>query len=358
VPSSHALSRNLIRRLLRHRLAGGAVVVALLTALSPPAAGSTAPSPDRATIAPLLVGRDTRLMVIGPHPDDVVLAAGGLLQQVRSAGGAVRVVYLTDGEGYPAGVQAEDHLTTPAPVDYLGYGRRRAREARAGLHALGIRSGSVTFLGFPNGGLSRLMTTSYWSNRDPAYRSPYTGMIRPAKADRLVPTAEFRGENLTQELAAIVTAFRPTVVLVPRKEDQHVDHCAAWFFLGDALTRVARAQPGFHADLLTYVVHFNSWPFDDGTWPFRDRKPRFEVPVALRDRDSSWLSVSLSDREMETKREALAHYESQMDVMAWFLKAFVRTNELFARPRSQPIILPVDHNVCDAFLPKPSLLVK
>ena len=198
------------------------------------------------------------------------------------------------------------------------------------------------------------MTVSYWSNRDTAYRSPYTGMIRPVKADRLVPTAEFRGEDLTQELAGIVIAFRPTVILVPRKEDQHVDHCAAWFFLGDALTQVARAQPGFHADLLTYVVHLNSWPFDDGTWPFHDRKPRFNVPEALRDRDSGWLSVSLSDREMETKRDALADHESQMNVMAWFLKAFVRTNELFARPWEPQIVLPVDRSECDAFLPKPS----
>ena len=57
---------------------------------------------------------------------------------------------------------------------------------------------------------------------------------------------------------------------------------------------------------------------------------------------------------METKRDALAHHESQMDVMAWFLKAFVRTNELFARPRAQRIVLPVDRSECDAFLPKPS----
>jgi len=33
----------------------------------------------------LVVDRDTRLLVFAPHPDDEVLAAGGLIQQVREA---------------------------------------------------------------------------------------------------------------------------------------------------------------------------------------------------------------------------------------------------------------------------------
>ena len=56
---------------------------------------------------------------------------------------------------------------------------------------------------------------------------------------------------------------------------------------------------------------------------------------------------------MERKREALAQHESQIDVMAWFSNAFVRTNELFARQPAQRIVLPVERSECDAFLPKP-----
>jgi hypothetical protein len=79
----------------------------------------------------------TRLLVIAPHPDDEVLGAGGLMQRVRSTGGAVRIVYLTDGEGYPEGVRDEDHVATPTAKNYLGYGKQRRREARAALVRLG-----------------------------------------------------------------------------------------------------------------------------------------------------------------------------------------------------------------------------
>jgi LmbE family N-acetylglucosaminyl deacetylase len=344
---------------MERRLAGGVALTlaAFLAAPSQPAADDSVQRPERSTIAPLPVDRDTRLLVIGPHPDDVVLAAGGLLQHVRAANGALRVVYLTDGEAYPAGVEAEDHVAVPRVADYVGYGRQRVHEALAALRALGIRGQSVTFLGFPNGGLSRLMT-NYWSDRHAAYRSPYTRLDRPPRANRLVPAAEFRGEDLTQELAAIIREFKPTVILVPRKEDQHVDHCAAWFFLGDALAEVERMQPGFHADVLTYIVHFNSWPFDDGSWPFHDEQPRFIPPPGLSGGESGWLSVELSDRELEAKRDALARYKSQMDVMGWFLKAFARTNELFSRPPAPNITLPVERSECDAFLPKPPPVVK
>ena len=57
--------------------------------------------------------RATRLLVIAPHPDDEVLGAGGLMQRVHATGGAVRVVYLTDGEGYPEGVMESDHTLKP-----------------------------------------------------------------------------------------------------------------------------------------------------------------------------------------------------------------------------------------------------
>ena len=43
---------------------------------------------------PLPVVADTRLLIFAPHPDDEVIAAGGLIQQAREAGGTVRVVYL------------------------------------------------------------------------------------------------------------------------------------------------------------------------------------------------------------------------------------------------------------------------
>ena len=50
---------------------------------------------------PLTLDRDSRVMVIAPHPDDETLATGGLLQEAVAAASAVRVVYITDGDNNP-----------------------------------------------------------------------------------------------------------------------------------------------------------------------------------------------------------------------------------------------------------------
>src|SRR5712691_10451751 len=68
---------------------------------APPRQRPRVEKPPAPPPAVLDVPEATRLLVIAPHPDDDVLGAGGLMQRVRAGGGSVRVVYLTDGEGYP-----------------------------------------------------------------------------------------------------------------------------------------------------------------------------------------------------------------------------------------------------------------
>ena len=297
----------------------------------------------RATPATLSLDAETHLLIIAPHPDDEVLAAGGLIQKVRAVDGVVHVVFLTDGEGYPQGVRAE-HRRKPilTEADYRAYGHQRENEARAVIRELGYGGWSLTFLGFPNGGLNRLMT-AYWSDRQSAFRSKYTRLNRPPSPDIFIADTRYRGEDLTRELAEIIGAFKPSMILVPRQEDQHVDHCAAWFFVADALVSVRRVHPHFHTDLVTYIIHYNSWPFDH---PEADLPP----PEGLDAGVSGWLRVPLTASQVNAKRAALHLYKSQMDVMAWFLDGFVRTNEVFSRPAPPTVELPTSVNVCDQFI--------
>jgi len=282
----------------------------------------------------------TRLLVVAQHPDDEMLGAGGLMQRVLETGGNLRVVYLTDGDGYPEGVREEDHVESPSVNDYRGYGRQRRRESRAALAALGFGASkySYTFLSFPDGGLCKL-TRTYWSERRAAYRSPYTRLDRPPKSEILVPDTEYRGEDLTQELAQIIGDFKPTLILVPRREDQHPYHCAAWFFVADALTAVRRVQPEYSVDLLNYIIHFYAWPFEDD-------EMRLDPPPGLRGGPSGWMRFPLAAAELRTKRSALRRYGSQMHVMDWFLDGFARTNEVFSRPGPFKIALPSRRNLC------------
>jgi LmbE family N-acetylglucosaminyl deacetylase len=156
----------------------------------------------------------------------------------------------------------------------------------------------------------------------------------------VMKTTRYRGEDLTQELALIIADFKPTMILVPRKEDQHEDHCASWFFLADALTDVRRVHPEFSADVLNYIVHFYAWPFEDDG-------PRLDPPPGLRGGASGWLRFPLRAGEIRTKRAAIRKYQTQVHVMDWFLDGFARSNEVFSRPAPFSVTLPIRRNVCD-----------
>src|SRR5436190_10069011 len=194
------------------------IAAAVIAATVSPAVESGVQQRGRAPRPQIVLDAQTRLLVVAPHPDDESLGAGSAIQRVRALGGNVHVVYLTDGDGYPEGVQVEGHVESPAASDYRGYGRRRRGEARAALRTLGLPNDAHTFLSFPDGGLC-LLTRTYWSEHRPAYRSPYTRLDRPPKSEVLVPQTEYRGEDLTQELAEVIGDFRPTMILVPRLED-------------------------------------------------------------------------------------------------------------------------------------------
>jgi N-acetyl-1-D-myo-inositol-2-amino-2-deoxy-alpha-D-glucopyranoside deacetylase len=332
------------------RFAAAALAIATLV-LAPDALSAVAPARPRqprrrvARVRPpappppvLEVPPAARLLVIAPHPDDDVLGAGGLMQRVKATGGLVRVVYLTDGDGYPEGVKEEDHVEAPTARDYLGYGKQRRREAHAALVRLGLADAFQTFLGFPDGGLCQL-TRAYWSERRAAYRSPYTRLNRPGKAEMLVPATQYRGEDLSQELALVIGDFKPTMIAVPRREDQHADHCAAWYFLADSLNDVRRVHPEFTADVINYIVHFN-------TWPFEDEGPGLEPPPGLRGGASGWMRLALSPAETRNKRQALRRFTTQRHVMDWFLDGFARSNEVFSRPRPFKVVLPSRRSPC------------
>ena len=286
----------------------------------------------------LTISAETRLLVVAPHPDDELLAAGGLIQRVHAAGGTVRIVYLTDGEGYPEGVEAENHVSAPTAGDYRGYGRRRQGEARHALAALHVDDSWLKFLSFPDGGLCRLMTT-YWSERASAYESPYTRRDRPPPSNVVVPATAYRGEDLTQELARLIGDLRPTVIAVPRKEDQHPDHCAAWFFVADALGDVERVRRDYRVDVITYVVHYDNWPFQNSG---SDLVP----PPGIAAGPSGWIRLTLTESEIAGQRTALAKFETQVRVMGWFLNGFTRRNELFSRPADRRVVLPIRRSPC------------
>ena len=91
-----------------------------------------------------LVPPGRRAVVVAPHPDDEVLAAGGLIALLAQRGRTPLLIAVTDGTASHEG-------STDWPADRLA--RERPRESEAALQVLGVPDGALLRLGFPDGGL-------------------------------------------------------------------------------------------------------------------------------------------------------------------------------------------------------------
>jgi LmbE family N-acetylglucosaminyl deacetylase len=269
--------------------------------------------------ASLRIPGDARVLVVAPHPDDETLAVGGLIHRLARARVPVRVVFLTNGDGYPEAVSGTLRAPRPEAADYVALGALRQREAVAALRHLGVAGRHVRFLGFPDRGLAALWQ-GYWAR---PYESPYTRATRPPYRDTLDPRVDYEGRDLAGVLARLLGEFRPTLVVMPHPADTHADHAAASRFVVEGVER-AQAAGWLPPDVrqLAYLVHYPSWPRLAGPSANRRLVPLAEVS------DTAWTETELTPEEVGAKRAALAEYRSQLGVMRGFLRSFAGDNEL------------------------------
>jgi LmbE family N-acetylglucosaminyl deacetylase len=90
----------------------------------------------------LVLGHYRRAVMVAPHPDDEVLAAGGLMQRLASGGTELTVLSVTDGEA--------SHPCSPT-ITAMALSDRRARELRQALDFLGLPGAKVVRLALPDG---------------------------------------------------------------------------------------------------------------------------------------------------------------------------------------------------------------
>ena len=297
--------------------------------------------------AALEVAAGERLLVVAPHPDDETLGAGGLIQRVLERSGTVRIVLVTAGDGYVEAVVHETGLPRPRPSQYIAYGERRLREARAAVRELGTERMRLQVFGFPDGGLASLLH-AHW-RRTRSERSSTTGVSGPPYPEALDPNVAYDGADLRRELLRLVREVHPTMVALPHPLDRHPDHRATGLFtllaIDDWTGETAKPRAPLPR-LLAYLVHWPDWPPGwNAATPLPDAaKAAFELPPALPVRDGTRTDLALSDAEVTAKRAALARYESQQEQMASLLAAFVRQTEPFvlltapARPKLERMI--------------------
>jgi len=279
----------------------------------------------------LQVPPHVRLMVFAPHPDDETLGAGGLIQRVLAAGGTVRVVFVTNGDGYVDGVRAEARTARTQARDYIEYGERRHGEALRAVHDIGLPATDAVFLGFPDDGIDDLWA-AHWSEDKP-YVSPYTRFARPPYKESLSRHVGYVGSELKDEITRTLRAFNPNWIVLPDPRDRHPDHCTTGVFVLDAL-RDLQQEPGDrfdHVQALTYLVHYPDYPASAGWIKEIEGAGVGGSPTAGRVLTATpWLSLPLTPGELAGKQRAIAAYQTQVQVMKPFLNQFLRGVELFA----------------------------
>ena len=288
------------------------------TALVPASAWS-----QKALVVQLHISRATRLMAFSPHPDDVTLGIGGLIQRVLQSGGKVEVVYMTSGDGFPVGVEMEDHVSIPTAMDYRQYGALRRSEALGATATLGLKKRNVIFLGFPDGGLSYLRS-KFLATRYP-FTSPFTRQDSPPEYERIIPGAYYTGDDVIGEVERLIGEFRPTLVATTPAQDWHPDHSATYFFVKRALARWDKIHQNLNPMLITFLIHYGHWPVDQGS----GAGSRLNPPKGFPDKGIQWVSSPLTPEEVKIKREAIQQFHSQMLIMGRFLMSFDRSNELY-----------------------------
>ncbi|HZR81017.1 MAG TPA: PIG-L family deacetylase [Candidatus Binatia bacterium] len=323
------------RRFLRTAaLAGAAPLIARRAWAGDAAPGAAKPGAGPAPGRPFAIGHGERLLVIAPHPDDETIGAAGLIQQVLGQGGTVRVLLLTAGDGYVEAVVRETGELQPRPAQFIAYGERRLREARAAMRQLDHDRIRLQIMGFPDGGLNDLLR-AHWRRSNPE-RSRTTGASDPPyDAEVIDPDIPYDGADLRHELGNIIREARPTIVALPDPLDTHPDHHAAGVFTLLATAdwlHASAAGKGVAPKLLAYLVHWPAWPPGwDAVDPALVADSALTLPAGLSARGLGRVSVALDERQVAAKRAALARYASQQEVMASFLAAFVRHDEPFTQ---------------------------
>jgi LmbE family N-acetylglucosaminyl deacetylase len=222
-------------------------------------------------------GPGDRVLLLAPHPDDETLSAGGLLQRVLARGGRAFVAFATDGENNPWTQRLVERRWRVGPEDCARFGRRRRDEALAALAELGVPAADAVFLGLPDQAITHLVLSG--------------------------------SETAVEEIASLITARRPTLLIAPSLFDLHPDHSALAVLVRLA---AARVEPGRRPRHLSYLIH-------------RSRGNTFaeaaDGPATLR--------FDPSEKEKDRKRRAICRHTTQLAVHRRKFLSFADRPEIF-----------------------------
>ena len=292
-----------------------------------------------------------RILIFAPHPDDEIIAVGGLISEAIKSGFTVKVVFITNGDGFGNLMIAEHSrkIKIKSVNEAIALGYERQIEAIQAAKVLGLTSKNMIFLGYPDRGISHL----WFSNWSKAYTSVHTFKSYSPYNNSYTQKVPYKGESLSKDIRSIIDSFKPDLVFTPSYFDMHSDHWGTSCFVISELATLEEMNKNWVKDIKIYfyLVHYGkiNWPKERGYKPSRKILP----PSELQRTTIKWLSYPLSKDAVQIKLAAISEYKSQVVLIGGFLKAFVRTNELFEELSSLDtafIIDPETHLVREEFI--------
>lgn len=266
-----------------------------------------------------------RVLVIAPHPDDEVIATGGLIQRALGDGRRVKVVVVTAGDGFKRAAMQVSGNTHPKPEDYSRMGLMRMQETREATRMFGLPAKDLVFLCYPDGG-TKAMWERNWDH-DHAHRG-INGKRLCGYTFAYDKDSSYCGEHLVEDLSEIVRDYKPTAIVYPDPNDSHHDHWTV-----SAFSQYVMLLTGFTGAEYSYLVHREAFP--------RPRKYQPEMsldpPYALKSVGTTWFTMPLTSGEERGKREATERFDTQLKSLRDLLEGFVRRNELYGTWTMQPV---------------------
>jgi LmbE family N-acetylglucosaminyl deacetylase len=272
-----------------------------------------------ADLEPLpVIRKEEKILLFAPHNDDEILGAGGLLQDHIAAGGQVKVVLLTNGDGNTFSARNNKKEPRLDPQKFINLGYIRQQETIAAMKALGLAKDEIIFLGYPDRGINKLWE-NYWQCELP-YLDPYTQSSHSPYINSFRQDTAYCGENLALDIQNIIAGYQPDWIIMPHPNDYHPDHRAAFCFVKYALA-VLDYQPQRQ---LLYLVHQGNWPL-----ALLARAGQYTTPPAhLLASGTKWYSYELDEETKDDKKAAINQYKSQLKLFAFYLRSYARDNEL------------------------------
>lgn len=253
-----------------------------------------------------------KVLLIAPHQDDEILAAGGLMHRLQNRNDHVSVLFATNG-------------------DYRGpeVALLRYHESRKALNHLGISDENIFYLGYGDTGMRdshSFLRKLRFADKEVSFETPFSSKTyHPAAAQtvhamRSGEEAKFTHRNFLSDLTWFIYQYLPDLLIFPHPEDKHGDHAAIFTFLQEAnvLNQISVC--------LSYIIHGGN----DMMWPPRDQTTFSCPPVIPGNVWGKRISFALTHTEMQLKAQALHFFESQFSVdETGFLESFCKQEEVF-----------------------------